>query len=301
MKRRKFVGLGSTALTALLLPKLGRGQACTNLTQTDKYGLGPFYTAKAPQRIKLAPDYEPGQRVSITGTVSNCVGPMVGVNLDLWHATDSGCYKHPSDNCPDLPGHPDEFRLRGQVTTDAQGKYAFETIMPGAYLNGSKYRPQHIHCIISHASIAKTPIITQLYFAGDPYIIGDFAADDPSATNRIIPLVKHAGDPWQGIWNIQIPGNALGLELLSDPALKNFDMLMENQTGKILFHLPPNRSNQPVEFRLYNISGILLKRSLQTLTPVTLETTSLTAGSYLVELRWWTKYGLRTEAVPIKI
>jgi protocatechuate 3,4-dioxygenase beta subunit len=301
MDRRNFLGAGATALAALAAPKLLRGQSCDNLTQTDKYGLGPFYTAGAPMRTKLAGDYEPGQKIAIQGTVTNCAGPVSGVNLDVWHATESGCYKHPDDTCPDIPGHPDTFRLRGQMVTDAQGKYAFTTVKPGAYLNGDQYRPSHIHAIISSPAIKNLHIVTQLYFAGDPYIKGDYAADDPSATNRIIPLEQNAQAPWEGTWNIRIPGGTSGIDPLSDPAIANFDVVMQRRGSELLFHLPPNTSKQPVEMRLYDFSGRLLKRSLHTVTPVELDASLLASGAYVIELGWWTNKGLRTESVPFHI
>lgn len=301
MDRRNFLGAGAGVLASLAVPRILQAQTCGNLTETDKYGLGPFYTAGAPRRAKLAGDYEPGQRISIQGVVNNCAGTVSGVNLDLWHATQSGCYKHPDDTCPDIPGHPDTFRLRGQIASDAQGGFAFDTIMPGAYLNGSAYRPSHIHAIISSPAIKDLNIVTQLYFEGDPYIKGDYAADDPSATNRIIPLTKNSGAPWQGTWNIRIPGGATGVDPLSDPAIANFDVVVQRRGGYLFFHLPPNTSHQPVEMRLYNVTGTLLKRSLHAVTPVELDASLMTQGAYIVELGWWTDKGLRTESVPIRI
>ncbi len=77
MQRRKFIHFGAGALAFLSIPKIVKAQICKDLTQTDRYGQGPFY-------------------------------------LDLWHATDSGCYQHPRDHCPEIPGHTENFRLRGK-------------------------------------------------------------------------------------------------------------------------------------------------------------------------------------------
>ena len=157
---------------------------------------GPFHRVDAPSRSKLASDFEPGQRLSIQGIVSNCSGPLSCINLDVWNATDGGCYES-FGGCPAIPGHPEQYRLRGQMVSDAEGKYGFETVLPGAYLNGSAYRPRHIHIILSLPYTITTPrmgntnhLVTQLYFEGDPYIKGDYAADHPSANNRIIALSK---------------------------------------------------------------------------------------------------------------
>jgi protocatechuate 3,4-dioxygenase beta subunit len=301
MDRRKFLGAGAATLAALAAPKLARGASCDNQTQTDKYGLGPFYTKGAPKRSVLAGAWEPGQRILIQGKVTNCAAPVTEVNLDLWHATTTGCYKHPNDTCPDFPGHPDDFRLRGQVLTDSYGNYSFETILPGAYLNGDKYRPRHVHCIISHPTM-KSTIVTQLYFAGDEYIKGDYAADDPSAVNRIIPLTHSDQNPWTGTWNIRIPGSTItGLDPMSDPAIAEFDVVTERRGSYMYFQLPPNRGNQPVEMRVYTAAGVLVKRSLHRQLPVELDVSLLSRGAYVAELGWWTLNGMRTESVPFHI
>lgn len=90
MERRQFLGAGA-ALAALALPNWLRGQAC-QATQRDLYGAGPFYLPNAPSRTRIARVSEPGQPLSISGTVSNCLEPVPGVKLEIWQATDSGCY-----------------------------------------------------------------------------------------------------------------------------------------------------------------------------------------------------------------
>ncbi|MDQ3001496.1 MAG: hypothetical protein M3Y08_09565 [Fibrobacterota bacterium] len=298
MDRRKFVRAGAATLAALAIPKLARGQACTDLTSRDNYGKGPFYTPNAPQRLMIANALEPGQKIAVSGTVSNCSGPVANATLDLWHATASGCYKHPNDNCPDIPGQTDQFRLRGKVVTDAQGKYAFESIEPGAYLNGRVYRPKHIHVIITHSTIEQ--IITQLYFQGDPFIPGDFGADNSNATNRIIPMVKTTPSLWQGTWNVRISGITTGLNPFSDPAAGDFDVVVRRQGALYLIHIPARTSGQDVEVRLFGPDGTLVRRSLSGEGPVQVEMTFLSRGAYLADLLWWTAKGLHTESVTLR-
>ncbi len=308
MKRRKFIGVGTTFMAALALPKVLRSQTCTGLTEEDRYLDGPFHKDNAPNRVNLASEFEPGQRIRIQGIVSHCRGPMEGINLDIWGATASGCYES-FLGCPDLPNHPDAFRLRGQMRTDVEGKYSFETVLPGAYLNGAKYRPRHIHIIITLPYPILTPqlgdtnrLITQLYFTGDPYIAGDYAADHPSAANRIIPLDKTTPSLWQGTWNILIPDVTTGLEPISHhPSLTEFDVIMQKRGDIILFQIPSNTDNQPVELRLFSVSGELLKRSLHSKSQVELVLTGLSPGAYLVELGWWTGNGFHKESVPVRI
>ena len=53
--------------------------------------------------------------------------------MDFWQADEYGDY----DNVG--------FNFRGKIITDENGNYNLETIIPGKYLNGSQYRPSHIH------------------------------------------------------------------------------------------------------------------------------------------------------------
>jgi protocatechuate 3,4-dioxygenase beta subunit len=69
--------------------------------------------------------------------------------VDLWHADDSGNY----DN--------DGYRLRGHQFSDAQGRFVFETIVPGRYPG----RTRHYH--IKVQAPGQKVLTTQLYFPGE--------------------------------------------------------------------------------------------------------------------------------------
>lgn len=121
---------------------------------------GPFYKAGAPSRATLAGDRERGERLTLTGRVaSTACAPLAGAVLDIWQADARGAY----DN--------DGWGLRGQLTSDAQGRWQVKTIVPGRYLNGRRYRPMHIHVKLRARGYQE--LTTQLYFAGDEYIEGD--------------------------------------------------------------------------------------------------------------------------------
>ena len=94
----------------------------------------------------------------------------------MWRGTD-GAY--------DLtdPG----FFWRGRFHADAAGHYAFETILPGRYLNGATYRPRHIHLKASHPGYAE--LTTQIYFEGDPFI----PSDPFVRSSLVIPLGNVVG------------------------------------------------------------------------------------------------------------
>lgn len=171
-----------------------------NITTVDYYGVGPFYTEKPPLITdgKIANTDEAGQRIRISGRVTNldCTEILSGTIVDVWHANDAGQY----DNVG--------YNLRGKVTANEQGFYMFETILPGKYLNGSKYRPSHIHFKITPPNFPT--LTTQLYFEGDTSIAEDAAASLKSgqydASHRIIPLKESADGVMEGTWDIAIDG-----------------------------------------------------------------------------------------------
>ena len=175
---------------------------CDESTE-DAYGQGPFYTANAPTILndQLADSNEVGTRIIISGQVYNleCSEVIPNTEIDIWHADDAGTY----DNIG--------YNLRGKTTTNSQGFYVFESIKPGLYLNGSTFRPSHIHFKITPPEF--NTLITQLYFQGDPYIPIDAAASITSgsfdATHRIIPLVSNSNGDLEGTWDIVIDGDGV--------------------------------------------------------------------------------------------
>jgi protocatechuate 3,4-dioxygenase beta subunit len=121
---------------------------------------GPFYKAGAPSRARFVADRDAGERLVLAGTVRGTTcDPLANATLDIWHADARGGY----DN--------DGWGLRGTLVSDALGRFRLDTIVPGRYLNGKRYRPSHIHVKVRAKGYQE--LTTQLYFEGDPYIEGD--------------------------------------------------------------------------------------------------------------------------------
>ncbi|MES2766199.1 MAG: T9SS type A sorting domain-containing protein [Bacteroidota bacterium] len=208
--RRQFMrNIALATLAAPLLPDLLKGNSllksvaeCHPVTR-DYYGVGPFYKANPPVMTgnSIASPTEPGTRLTISGVVKNldCSGVIPNTKIDIWHANDAGAY----DNVG--------YNLRGVTYSNAQGFYQFETILPGKYLNGSQFRPRHIHFKITPPGFPE--FVTQLYFQGDDSIPIDAAASQKSgqfdATHRIIYLTDIFGQRLEGTWDIAITGNGV--------------------------------------------------------------------------------------------
>ncbi len=110
-----------------------------------------------------------GERIIVTGRVLDEDGrPVPHTLVEIWQANATGRYVHLRDQHP-APLDPN-FTGAGRALTDADGRYRFVTIKPGAYPWRNHYnawRPAHIHFSLFGPSFLSR-IITQMYFPGDP-------------------------------------------------------------------------------------------------------------------------------------
>ena len=131
-----------------------------------------------------------GERIIVGGRVLDEDGrPQAGVMLEIWQANAAGRYNHPGDQ-HDAPLDP-HFRGTGTVFTDAEGRYRYVTVKPGAYPwpnHRNAWRPNHIHVSLFGAGYAQR-LITQMYFPGDPLLALDpilGSIPDPAAQARLV-------------------------------------------------------------------------------------------------------------------
>ncbi|RVT86954.1 protocatechuate 3,4-dioxygenase subunit beta [Rhodobacteraceae bacterium CCMM004] len=112
-----------------------------------------------------------GERILVHGRVLDETGRAVPETLiEIWQANAGGRYRHVKDTYF-APLDPN-FGGCGRTLTDAEGRYRFLTVRPGAYPwpnRGNDWRPMHIHfSVFGHAFGQR--LITQMYFEGDPLI-----------------------------------------------------------------------------------------------------------------------------------
>jgi protocatechuate 3,4-dioxygenase beta subunit len=160
LSRRALIGAGASTLLAGLALRGGHAQEtllpvtsqCSEGDEpTPRQTEGPYFTPNSPERTNLVEEGMAGERIALAGFVlDRSCRPVAGALLDLWHCDAAGVY----DN--------DGYRLRGHQFSDAQGRFVFETIVPGRYPS----RTRHYH--IKVQAPGRKVLTTQLYFPGEP-------------------------------------------------------------------------------------------------------------------------------------
>ena len=166
--RRRALGMSlGLAMSGFLSSALAQ-----SLKRTPGEIVGPFYPVLKPldqdadlTMIAGKTGRAQGQVIHLTGRVLNVDGePVKGARVEIWQANSRGRYTHPSDTTP-APLDPN-FEGFSVQFTDAEGRYRFKTIKPGAYPATTTWmRPPHIHFEVTGRTNRLT---TQMYFPGEP-------------------------------------------------------------------------------------------------------------------------------------
>jgi protocatechuate 3,4-dioxygenase beta subunit len=115
-----------------------------------------------------------GQRIIVSGRVlDEAHRAVANTMVEIWQANAAGRYIHRKDQW-DAPIDPN-FTGAGRVITDAEGRYRYVTVRPGAYPwknHHNAWRPSHIHLSLLGPAFA-TRLVTQMYFPDDPLVAID--------------------------------------------------------------------------------------------------------------------------------
>ena len=155
----------------------------TECVPTFYDGDGPYYLPDTPMRAQLAPQDSKATKLVISGRLlnSNCTRALGNAEIDIWQADDTGEYRN-------------EW-YRGRITTNANGEFAFETIMPKGYGEGTGYRPPHIHYKIR---VGDRLLVTSEIFFAD-------TRDKPGFNNAYIVTLTNDNNIKRGNYNIVVP------------------------------------------------------------------------------------------------
>lgn len=177
-ERQEFILLSDViGLSALVDMINTRGGA------TEGSNLGPFYLDDAPVK-ELGADLAEGRdgvSILVHGIVRDTLGnPLPGAMLDTWQADSSGTYP-----IQEQERGQDKYDLRGKLTTDAQGRYYYTTVLPKPYTvpydgpvgdllragNRHAWRAAHLHYIIRAKGMRS--ITTEVFFENTEYVDND--------------------------------------------------------------------------------------------------------------------------------
>jgi catechol 1,2-dioxygenase len=181
MQRRNFIR--NSALCAVAVSASGfirfDGNGYIGDCETTTDILGPFYRPDSPVRNDLVIKGERGIVTQLSGVINHkdCVTPYKNASIELWHCDAAGVYDNSSA----------DYRYRGTTHSDDKGYYSFRTVLPVPYgIGGGQSRPAHFHLMIRAAGYQ--PLVTQLYFTGDPYLAKDPSSASPAARRRILAV-----------------------------------------------------------------------------------------------------------------
>jgi catechol 1,2-dioxygenase len=170
---------GSLGVSSLvcLLNNGGNGN-----TETAQSLLGPFWRLDSPATSNggsLVRSDTPGPALFVRGKVVDPEGvPVVGAEVDIWHASPVGLYENQDPEQADM-------NLRGKFTTDHDGHFWFRSVMMTGYpiptdgvvgrllqaQGRHPYRPAHLHALIVKPGFKV--LISQVYDPDDPHIDSD--------------------------------------------------------------------------------------------------------------------------------
>ena len=125
--------------------------------------IGPFFPSQFADDCSDLTQFEGntarGQHIILTGRViEDRMAPAANAVLEIWQADASGIFRHPLDPrcCQADPG----FFGWGRARTDAQGRYRFRTVMPGAY----DTRRPHVNLMVLAIGLTRR-LVTTVFFA----------------------------------------------------------------------------------------------------------------------------------------
>jgi protocatechuate 3,4-dioxygenase beta subunit len=156
--------------TRLRAPRRALTPLPHRLTELTGPMLGEGRIGEADHDLTAQHDGEPlGERIIVTGRVLDGDGrPVPSTLVEIWQANAAGRYRHDGDRHP-APLDPN-FSGAGRCLTDADGRWRFVTVKPGAYPwknHHNAWRPAHVHFSLFGRAFVQR-LVTQMYFPGDP-------------------------------------------------------------------------------------------------------------------------------------
>lgn len=212
ISRRAVLGAGAAG-TGILIASACQSEtapAAGGATMTPAQTEGPFYPIvdqadKDADLTRLGDSgaVAEGEIVRVEGRVLDLAGnPVANAVVDVWQANAAGRYAHEADPNIAAPLDP-KFQGWAIMKTDADGRYAFKTIRPGAYpAEDDWWRPPHIHFKVARRGYRE--LTTQMYFEGEALNDVDLILQGLPEPQRLSVIAKRADEASPFVFDIVI-------------------------------------------------------------------------------------------------
>jgi protocatechuate 3,4-dioxygenase alpha subunit len=155
---------------------------------TSQQTIGPFFPkgffGPADHDLtRVSADAAPttqGEAVMLRGTVTRQGGaPCVNAILELWQADAAGRFA-----ATDADADP-AFLGWGRTFTDAEGRYAFRTVIPGGFTDATGVRAPHANITVMGAGLMRR-VLTTVFFPGFDAAADPVMVSIPAALRRLL-------------------------------------------------------------------------------------------------------------------
>lgn len=175
----------------------------------DEALLGPFWRMNSPPTANggsIIRSPTPGRPLEVNGRLVDPAGRAISdVEVDVWQASPCGLYENQDEDQADM-------NLRGKFRTDADGRFAFQAVMPAGYpvpthgpvgrllerQRRHPFRPAHIHFLAWKAGYRT--LITQIFVQDDEYLGSDvvFGVND-----NLVGNYERTGEGDQAVFRLE--------------------------------------------------------------------------------------------------
>ena len=157
--------------------------------------IGPFFPGDFVTGCQDLTSFEGkqarGRHILLSGRVfEEGNRPILNAIVEIWQPDANGVFRHPLD--PRFQDADPGFFGWGRARTDAEGRYSFRTVMPGASNGYGEPRCPHLNLMILAIGLTRR-LVTTVFFGKTPDSVRDPVLDcvaDPLARARMFAQLE---------------------------------------------------------------------------------------------------------------